>query len=171
MAIIAKSEGKSYPQAPDGQHVSVCCDVVDKGVVRSVWDGVEKRLHKIHIWFQIIERDENQNRILVGKYVTLSMHEKANLRKFLESWRGKPYTEDQAAAGIDVENMIGVPAYIQTALNKNKYADITSIMRLPKSMEAITPVDFIRFKDRIDAATNGTDEPPPPEEDFDDLPF
>ncbi len=153
MTIIAKNE--TPPQAPAGQHVAVCCDVADLGVVKTTYNNEEKHQHKIRVWFQIAELDGQGKRFLVSRRLTLSMHKKAALRAFLESWRGKPYGEDDARNGIDVELMVGVPALVQTVENDRGYTDITSIMRLPKGMEAIAVEGFERFKDR---ATEGRDE-------------
>ena len=171
MAIIAKNDAP--PQAPAGQHVAVCCDVSDLGVVKTTYDNHEKHQHKIRVWFQLTELDKQGKRFLVSRRLTLSMHKKAALRAFLESWRGKPYGEDDARNGIDVELMVGVPALIQTVENDRGYTDITSIMRLPKSMDAITVEGFERFKDRategMDNTTIGND--PEYDDERDDLPF
>jgi hypothetical protein len=115
---------------------------------------------------------------------TLSMHEKATLRKFLESWRGKAYTNDEADQGIDVELMIGVNAVIQIAHNVrdgSTWADIQSIMKPMKGMTPLQVRDYVRVKDRPAdqqptraAATTYTgmdDFPAALEAEDDDLPF
>ena len=174
MTSTAKNEATKRPQAPDGQHVAICCDVVDLGMIKVTYNNQEKEQHKIRVWFQIGEYDTEGKRYLISRRFTLSLHEKAALRAFLESWRGKPYTEEESKAGIDVELMVGVSALIQSAVNKNDYADITSIMRLPKKMEAIEVEDYLRMKDRptegMDATTIGND-PLYDDEGDDSLPF
>ena len=174
MSITAKNEATKRPQAPDGQHIAICCDVVDLGMIKVTYNNHEKQQHKIRVWFQIDRDDADGIRYLVSRRLTLSLHEKAALRAFLESWRGKPYTEEESKAGIDVELMVGVSALIQTAINKNDYADITSIMRLPKNMEAIEVQDYIRMKDRPSEGMDGTtigNDPLYDDEADDSLPF
>lgn len=169
MSIVAKNESVKAPQVPDGQHIAVCCDVQDLGVLEVTYRNETKKQRKIVVWFQFGQVDDDGNRYLIGQRFTLSMHEKANLRKFLEAWRGKPYTEDQARAGVDVENMIGVPVLLQTALNDRDYANITAIMRLPKDMPAIEVQGYTRAKDR-DLVEAGVTQSESLGED-DDLPF
>jgi hypothetical protein len=45
---------------------------------------------------------------VISKEFTLSMHEKSTLRQFLESWRGKAFTEKEALS-FDVTALIGKP--------------------------------------------------------------
>ena len=50
-------------------------------------------------------------RLVVGQDFTLSMHKKANFRKFLEGWRGKEFQNDEEfdPVGIDLvdETVLG----------------------------------------------------------------
>ena len=175
MAIVAKND--IPPQVSDGQHPAVCCDVHDLGMVPTTYMGEDTGLkHKIKVWFQVGETGDDGKRKIVGQRFTLSMHENANLRKFLENWRGKKYTDAQAAQGVDVEKMLGHPALIQTTTNDRGYADITSIMKLPDGMAQLEVADFVRFKDREQTnethAGPGFDEMPEGLQDDDDsLPF
>ena len=169
MPIVAKNDSVKVPQAPDGQHIAVCCDVQDLGLLEVTYHNETKKQHKIVVWFQLGQMDDDGNRYLIGQRFTLSMHEKANLRKFLEAWRGKTYTEDEARGGIDIEKMIGVPALIQTTLNDREYANVTAVMRLPKDMPTITVDKYVRAKDRDDIGARVTQDESLEEDD--DLPF
>ena len=179
MTIMAKKDSDFKP-APEGQFQAVCCDVVDLGMVKTVWNDEVKMQHKIRVAFQIeeINPDDNKPYLVMSRF-TLSMHEKSNLRPFLESWSGKPYTEDQASQGIDVELMVNVNALLQVVHNTNNgttYANINSIMKAPKGSKPLTVRDYVRVKDRTDG-----DWPPPlpsfeddhssDDEADDDLPF
>ncbi len=170
MPIVAKNDSVKAPQVPDGQHIAVCCDVQDLGVLEVTYRSETKKQRKIVVWFQFGQVDDDGNRYLIGQRFTLSMHEKANLRKFLEAWRGKPYTEDQAREGVDVENMIGVPALLQTATNDREYANVTAIMRLPKDMPVIEVQSYTRHKDR-DLVEAGVTQSESLGDDEDGLPF
>lgn len=184
MSIVAKKESTFTP-APEGQWRAVCCDVVDLGMVKTEWNGTTKTQHKIRVVFQIEEiNPENNKPFLIQQRFTLSMHEKAALRKFLESWRGKSYTEDQANQGIDVELMVGQNAVIQIAhtnRNGNTWADILSIMKPMRGQKPLAVMDYVRVVDRPPenngkakptAARQDDDFPPPlDQEDDDSLPF
>ena len=70
--------------------------------------------------------------------MNISMFENSNFRKFLEAWRGGRYTDEQAAAGVDVSKFVGHTAMINLVHEPSKtgsvYANIKSIAPLPKGM-------------------------------------
>ena len=68
------------------------------------------------------------------------MGEKANLRKFLEQWRGKPYTKEQVQAGVPIDKLTdqhGLLSIAQRTSGKGRnYANITACVGIPKAMAA-----------------------------------
>lgn len=175
MAIYAKA-GASFKPAPAGAHAAVCCDVVDLGEMKVSYAGKDKVQHKINIVWQIDELRDDGNPFTVKKRYTLSLHEKAALRKDLESWRGKPFTEPELQ-GFDIEALLSAPALVNV-IHQSKdgttYANVTGVMRLPKTMTAPTVANYIRVCDREPA--QGEAPPPTSEEYFggitdDDVPF
>lgn len=178
MAIIAKSsgDGQAFEPAPAGMHQAVCVDVVDLGVLKTTWQGVEKSQHKINVAWQIAQDREDGKPFLVFKRYTLSLHEKSGLRKDLESWRGKPFTRDEEM-GFDVEAVIGVNCLLNITHNKvgdRTYANVASVNPLMKGMPAITARDFVRKCERTtDDASQvaGHDEPDQSPITDDDIPF
>ena len=101
MAIVA-SKGSSFTPCPAGTFCAVCIDVVDLGMVQSTYSGKTKKQHKVHIIWQIEEKRDDGKFFTPRKRYTLSLHEKASLRKDLESWRGRPFTDDELA-GISAD--------------------------------------------------------------------
>jgi hypothetical protein len=175
MAFIV-SEGSSFIPCPAGPHSAVAVDVVDLGMVTSTFEGRTKTAHKCRIVWQVAETKDDGKPFIVQKQYTASLHEKAALRKDLESWRGRPFTK-QEAEGFDVETLIGVPCLLNVQhveRNGATYANVVSLMRLPKGMAAIQARDYVRVKDRTDQhdaplpPSNGTDDP---FGDMDDAPF
>lgn len=152
MPIIATNNGGgSFTPHPEGQFAATCADVHDLGMLEVVWEGVKKRQHKIDIYFfggEFMEREGKQIPLMVRRRFTLSLNEAGNLRPFLESWRGKKFTAEEEK-GFDVEALIGAPAFIQVSHNENAgnvYANIDTIMRLPKGMPAPeVPLDYQRM--------------------------
>jgi len=150
MPIIAKASGANFTPAPAGAHSAVAVDVVDLGMLEVSFGGKKKTQHKIRIVWQIEEVMADNRPFIVQKRYTLSLHEKAQLRKDLESWRGRPFT-DQELEGFDVETVIGVACLLNVIQEKKEsstYANVTSIMKLPKSMTAITARGYVRVCDR-----------------------
>lgn len=152
MPIYATAgDSTTFTPAPEGVHQAVCVDVVDQGMHESVWEGVARKLHKVAISWQIGEMRDDGKPYLVSKWYTLSLHEKASLRKELESWRGRPFTEAELKK-FDVESVVGVNALlnIQHGESKGKtYANVVSIMPLVKGMAKMVPSsDYVRVVDR-----------------------
>ena len=150
MAIVAKA-GASFEVCPAGSYSAVCCDIVDLGLVEITYSGRVRKQHKVRVIWQVDEKNSGGNRFQVSKRYTLSLHEKAALRKDLESWRGVPFSEEQLS-GWDIEAVLNIPcmvSIVQNAANGNVYANVTAIMRLPKGMTALT-VDpsYVRVQDR-----------------------
>lgn len=179
MPIIAKASGSGYIPAPAGTWAAVCVDVVDLGMLKVSFGGKDKTQHKIRIVWQISEVRPDNKPFEVSKRYTLSLHEKAGLRKDLESWRGKPFSQSELE-GFDVETVLGVPCMlniIKQEKGADTYANVTAIMRLPKGMEAPSQRDYVRVCDRKPA--EGVGEAMPDYEDpygghgitDDDVPF
>ncbi len=176
MAIVATAgDGKTFAPAPAGVHQGVCVDVVDMGVLEVTWKGEVKRQHKVRLAWQIDEaRPEDGERFLVQKRYTLSLHEKANLRKELESWRGRAFTEDELK-GFDLEKLLGVNCFVNivhATKDGKTYANIASIMPLKKGMPKMEADKYVRFKDRQPEQNGGpVPENELPELTADDIPF
>lgn len=151
MPVIAKKSGTDFTPCPAGVHQAVCVDVVDMGLIESVFNGKPKKQHKVRIVWQVEElRDEDHTPFLVQKRYTLSLDDRANLRKDLESWRGRAFT-DQELEGFDLEVLIGVNCLLavqHTNRNGTVYADVTAVMPLKKGMAKLSPVGYTRVKDR-----------------------
>lgn len=157
MPIIAKA-GKSFTPAPEGLHPAVCVDVVDLGMRETPWG--EK--HKVQIRWQIEERqtdgDFEGQRYLVSQTYTLSIHQKAGLRRDLESWRGKRFT-DEEARGFDVERLLGANCQLNIAHNSGNdgtvYANVKAIVPAGRGSAKLEPENYTRQKDRPQEHTNG----------------
>jgi hypothetical protein len=162
MPIIAKSSGGSFVPCPPGAHSAVCVDVIDMGLLEVNWGGKKKSQHKIRIVWQVEEVMGDNKPFMVQRRYTLSLHEKATLRKDLESWRGKQFTAEELE-GFDIEVLIGVPCLLNVIQEKkdgSTYANVASIMRLPKSMNALTQRDYVRVQDRTPAQAEAVTEGP-----------
>ena len=156
MTLIAKAEGDKelsrFPLPEAGTVQAVCCGVWDLGVQRSSWNGKEKLQHKAVIAWelsQLIEAPEseyNQKPYMLSKRYTLSLYENSNLRKDLESWRGAPFSQEVIENGFDVETLYGVNCLLGVIHEPSKtdpakvYANISTILKLPKGMEPIKPI-------------------------------
>ena len=164
MAIIAENSGngENYVPVDAGTYMARCFSMVHIGTVEMTWEGQVKHLNKVRLSWELptelkeFKEGEGEKPYVISKEYTLSMHEKANLRKTLESWRGAPFTEDQAKA-FDVTKLLGVECMLSIIHSVPKadgrtYANISSIAKLMKGSvcpEQISP----RFEFSYDQPT------------------
>lgn len=159
MAIIAQDNGNKFPKLPlpeAGTVQAVCCGVWDLGLQKSSYNGEEKIQRKIIIAWEIAENinapesEYHGKPYMLNKKYTLSLGEQANLRKDLESWRGKPFTAEEIKNGFDVESLYGINCLIGIKHEPDRtnqsivYANVTAILPPTKGMEKISP---LRTKD------------------------
>ena len=172
MPIIAKAGTSGFIPPPAGQWAAVCVDVVDLGVLEVTFGGKTKKQHKIRIVWQIDADRPDGSPHLASKRYTLSLHDKAALRKDLESWRANPFANDELEA-FDVETVLHAPALLNIMEQKkgdDTYANVTAIMKLPKGMEAPTRRDYVRVVDRKTEAV-GESQQQQPDDPFSSEPF
>lgn len=87
---------------------------------------------------EMIDMGGKQMPMTISKEYTLSLSEKANLRRDLEGWRGRQFTAEELK-GFAVEKVLGQPCIIavihKTSGKGTLYAAVTSISKLGKGME------------------------------------
>lgn len=201
MGVMAKDNGGGdFMQPPVGVHPALCIDVIDLGVVKTPFKdektGADKYAHQIQIvWVahcenehgEVLLRDDGKP-FRLSKFYTLSLNERSNLRKDLDSWRGKSFTDEELAEGFDVEKLLGVQCNLNLVEKKKKGSDKTQVVVenvLPKNRRdpAIDQPEYTREKDRPGGrdtrspkqGQGGFKPPAPPQQDGidddDDLPF
>lgn len=171
MPIIATAgDSKSFTPAPAGVHQAVCVDVIDKGLLEVTYGGKTKQQHKVSLAWQIDELRDDGKRFLVYKRYTLSLNEKATLRKDLESWRGRAFNRDEEM-GFDVESVIGANCLLNVQHNVKPdatYANVVAVMPLAKGMQKIAAKDYVREQDRTETGAEDLSSGPLTDE---DIPF
>lgn len=112
--------------------------------------GEPKTQRKVRIGWEfptetrVFKEESGEQPFVLSKEFSLSMHEKANLRKMISSWRGKPITDEEAKV-FDISKLIGTTCLISVvhkqAKNGNAYPEITAIATIPKGMPIPEPVN------------------------------
>lgn len=138
MLTASASSGGSFSPIPEGTYSAVCNMLIDLGMQRNEKYGSVARNVQIgwQIPDEIIEIDGKEEPRIISKSYTLSLGEKANLRADLAAWRGRDFTPEELKA-FDLRNIVGAPCLINIIHKENngkKYANISSIMALPKGM-------------------------------------
>jgi len=147
MGLIASAEKKREP-INDGVYHSVCIGVIDIGTHYDEKFG--KSSHKALLMWEIpellikFEKDgvEKEAPRVISKKYTLSLGEKANLRKDLQSWRGRAFTDEELRS-FDLLNVLGKNCMLQiinTTKDGRTYSNIASVMPLYKGVDILKPV-------------------------------
>ena len=125
--MIVKEQGSSNRKAMEaGLYEAVCTGIVGIGEQESEFEGEVKKQNKLVLIFQIpsevYEWEKDGEKFsgpsTLSTFLTVSLHEKSKLRKFLEGWRGKKFTAAELA-GFDLDNVLGKPASL-LVVNKEK---------------------------------------------------
>lgn len=151
MAIIAKNSGTPRELIPAGNYVARAYSFLHIGTVIENFQGESKLQNKVRIGWELptelkVFKEENgEQPLVISKEYSLSMNEKANLRKMLASWRGKDFSEDEAK-GFDITKLVGVPCMLNIIHKPSKdgtktYEEIGSISPMPKGMQCPAQVN------------------------------
>lgn len=128
MPLIVKEDSSEYPLCPDGLHAAVLVDAVDLGQQESKF-GTK---HKLSLVFETQLKDEEDQPYILVKRYTWSLHEKSNLRKDLERFRGHKLEANELKEGVDLESYIGMSCNILVVHNEVEdgkvYANIESVL-------------------------------------------
>lgn len=114
MSFYVEDKGGNFERCPSGMHLARCYRIVDLGTQKSEYMGQTKYLHKVMLGWEIHGMHDNGTPIkmqdgrpfAIFKNYTLSWSEKANLRLDLQSWRGKPFSQEEMRK-FDLKNVLG----------------------------------------------------------------
>lgn len=144
MALIAKSESDTFQKPSIGLHQAVCVFVEDIGTHSLTYNGDTITNHKVVIGFEIAEKikegEYKDKPFLLSNFYTLSLDERSNLSKDLESWFSKTFTPEQRKYGFDLEKLVKCNCTLNL-IEKVKSNNDTSIV-----INAILPEDKSRTK-------------------------
>ena len=153
MAFIATDNGGgNYKRVPPGAYIGRCYSLIDLGTQLSSGQFGEKLQHKIRIGWELFGEDENGEPLTVdvdgktmpmtiSKSYTVSLHEKAGLRKDLAAWRGRDFT-DAEARGFDVSKLIGAYCMVNVTTsetNGKTYSNVAGLTPLPGALKNSKP--------------------------------
>lgn len=147
MGFEIKNSGGNIVLCPAGSHVARCYMTIDEGTHPEEFQGEFKgNVQKCRIGFELplkkhtFIEEKGEEPFTLSQQFTYSLHEKAKLRKTLESWKGQQFSDAKLAAF----RKAGIPCLIgQTCLINvihkpraagGHYANIATVMPLPEGM-------------------------------------
>ena len=121
MTLVAKNDGGDFAPAPAGNHVAICYAIIDLGTQHSdafTWEGsaipAADRPQILMMWELPNEPVEIADELGGGTKPAVTSHfynmffnDKARLRKDLESWRGRQFSQEELQ-GFDISKLLGV---------------------------------------------------------------
>lgn len=137
MSLIASDNGGvSIPKLEGGVYTAISSAIIDLGIQTSEKFGNTQRKFMM-IWNILGEEIEVNGEKLprtMSKEYSFSLNEKSTLRKDLQAWRGKTFTEEELKA-FNLLNILNKACQLQIILeekNGKQYNNIASIMALPR---------------------------------------
>ena len=198
---VKDTGGGDFKKVPQGTHLAICNMVVDLGDQLTTYKGQEKIAHKIYVRWEVpaerleyeVDGQKKEGPLAIGKMYTASLSEKANLRKDLEGWRNKSFTQEELQ-GFDIENVLGTCCQIivtHKTTESGTYANVTGVAGWPKGIDRPQAENELIYYDAVQTSyyeklpnwikeklgatpepKNGNGSIPGPDEDFDDdIPF
>lgn len=172
MAIYAPvPEEREWQNPPEGVHQGVVYAVELRSNVETKFGVKSKVLLKIQLnpdtagmtTYKNDKGVEVSNPPMATMFPTLSMFRDGSkvsiLRKTVEALANKKFANNAEAARFDIESLIGANGLFQIIHNKSAdgekvYANVETVMPLPKGTKPITPVNV------GNGGTGDDDEPP-----------
>lgn len=143
--LLATNKAEKRDLIPAKTYLAIVCGVYDLGTQTSQFGDQ----HQIYISWELHRakgpvRDKEGRVQTIGKFVTLSFNEKANLRKdIVQPMLGRTFTEDEAKSGYDVEQLVGLACRLQVdhvvKPDKSIRDQVGSIMALDEDDDAPRP--------------------------------
>ena len=142
MSLMVSEPKGDYVLPPAGNHLARCYRVIDLGTQKTKWNGVEKAAKKCMIVWELHgENDKGEPLITddgrplaVSRRFTPSLSEKAALRGFLVSWRGRDFTKEELE-GFHLKNILDKWCMVNITHDANDagktFANISSVSAVP----------------------------------------
>jgi hypothetical protein len=145
MSFIVEDKG-DFEVTPTGMHLARCYRIVDLGTQKTEYMGQTKFQHKIMLGWEVHAKSEDGTPVkmkdgrpfAIFKNYTLSWSEKATLRIHLQSWRGKPFTNDEMRR-FDLKTVLGAWCLLNVierlGQDGKMYVNVASVAPVPTFMK------------------------------------
>ena len=146
------SGGGNFKRVPSGVFIGRCFSLIDLGTQHTSGQYGDKFQHKIRIGWELfgeddqgapltIDVDGKEMPLTISKSYTVSLHEKAGLRKDLAAWRGKDFSDEEAKA-FDVSKLLGAYCMVNVTTsetNGKTYSNVGGLTPLPGALKNAKP--------------------------------
>lgn len=151
MSIVAKaSMGSNIEKLENGVYTAISSMFIDLGMqVNEKFNKTQRKF--MLVWDIIGEEIEINGKMFtrtISREYSYVLGDKSNLKRDLQAWRGKPFTQEELD-GFDLTNIMNKPCQLQIIKeekNGNVYNNISSIMSLAKGV-TIEPLTDVKIFD------------------------
>lgn len=141
MPTVATNKGTDRELIEPGNYIARCYASIHIGEIKETINGQEKVVNKVRLSWElpnnrkVFNPEKGEQPYVFHQNFNLSTNEKSNLRKTLESWRGKGFTKEEAES-FDVETVVGAPCMLNIIHKPSKdgtktYEEISSVTPIP----------------------------------------
>jgi len=145
LIVSASSGGGNFVQVPAGMHPARCYRIIDLGTQKTEYKGQAKMSPKVLFQFEVHSEDDEGSALVtpdgkplsISKQYTLSLNENAILRRDLQSWRGRPFTEEELKS-FNLENVLSqwcMLNVVHSEYNGKNYSNIDNINPVPGTLK------------------------------------
>ena len=140
MSLYLPSSESSFELPPAGMHPAICYRLIDLGTQDFPYQGTPNIGRYLLVNWELPNAKMADGRpFIIGKRWKYSGHEKANMRKDLEAWRGLKFKDsDFGPQGFDITKIVGVKAMLNIQIAEKdgtEYANIVGIGPMMKGLE------------------------------------
>jgi len=153
MSFLIKRTQRDFRPVSAGPHLAICTTIVGLGVQPSArFELSEKVLFRWEIPGEVVtwrDRDGNERTgpATISREYTRSLGPKSHLRRDLEGWRGRLFTESELRV-FDVASFLGKPCLLSIVHKEGGdrvYANVAVIMAPPPGADPQASGELICF--------------------------
>lgn len=151
MSFIVEDTGGSFTPVPAGMHLARCYRIIDLGTQKTEYEGNIDYKRKLKIVWEVHGEDDagkpivtsKNEPMIITKDYTVSWGDKATLRKDLQSWRGKEFTEEEQRR-FDLKSVLDKWCMLNVAHKPKKsgggaYANVVAVTPVPNAIKGALP--------------------------------
>ena len=151
MSFIVEDTGSTFTPVPAGMHLARCYRIIDLGTQKTEYEGNIDYKRKLKLVWEIHGEDDagkpivtsKNEPMIITKDYTMSWGDKATLRKDLQSWRGREFTEEEQRR-FDLKSVLDKWCMVNVAHKPKKsgggvYANVIAVTPVPSVMKSSLP--------------------------------
>lgn len=141
MSFFIENTGGDFERVPVGMHLSRCYRLIDLGTQETTYMGAVKKQPKLMLGWEIHGMNEDGTPIKMSdgrpfaifKNYTNSLDPRGNLFKDIQSWRGRPFTPEEAVK-FDLDTVLGhfcMVSIVESTKEGKTYTNVDSVTPVP----------------------------------------